>query len=63
MDRLIKLLQREIENIDHNILIGACPDYATYTAQLARRGAFMEAIAIIKKAFVSDEDEEEELTQ
>ena len=58
LERIIALLEREMANVEHNLLKGACPDYTTYREQVAMLATFMLAIDIAKRAFAEEDDEE-----
>lgn len=58
LERIIALLEREMANVEHNILKGTCPDYTTYREQIAMLGTLMLAIDITKRAFAEDDDDE-----
>jgi hypothetical protein len=58
LDRIIALLQREIDSIEHSLLSGACPDFTVYREQVGQLSAYRDAIQIAKRAFSEDEDDE-----
>jgi hypothetical protein len=58
LDRIIAMLQREIDSIEHSLLAGACPDYTVYREQVGALGAYRDAIQLAKKAFSEEDDDE-----
>lgn len=58
LDRIVALLQREIDSIEHSLLSGACPDFTVYREQVGQLSAYRTAIQLAKKAFSEDEDDE-----
>ena len=56
LDHLIAMIEREIESIEHSIVIGGCPDYTVYREQVAQLKAFRTAIDMARRAFREDEE-------
>jgi hypothetical protein len=59
-EKIIALLKREMDTIEHNINGGSCPDFVTYREQVSMLKAFRAASDIVKKALAEDGDEDDQ---